>query len=144
MLGWRRTALAIVVALLFLGATRLHAGDPATMGRHYVVHLDDAATAVDEPKAVALELALTYGGHLDVSAPGTIAVSMSAEEARLLAADPRVKAVRETTAPSAAEPAPSRRIIANDVLPPITVGPTSMMAQATSFTWEPIATPTTR
>jgi hypothetical protein len=48
---------------------------------------------------------------------------MSAEAARLLAADPRVKAVRETTAPSAPKPAPSRRIIAKDVLPPITVGP---------------------
>jgi hypothetical protein len=98
MLGWRRTAFAAIVALLFLTATRLHAGDPATMERHYVVDLDDAATAVDEPKAVAFELARTYGGHLEVSAPGTIAVSMSAEEARLLAADPRVKTVRETTA----------------------------------------------
>ncbi len=48
---------------------------------------------------------------------------MSAEEARPLAADPRVKAVRETTATSDPKQAPPRRIIADDVLPPITVGP---------------------
>ncbi len=115
-----------ITAALLLGALRLRAGDPASMNQHYLVELSEAATAVDDPDAVATELAQTYGGHPEAPAPGRIrgfAMTMSAPEARLLAADPRVKAVRETTAPSALKQAPPRRIIADDVLPPITVGP---------------------
>ena len=128
---WKPTAIVVATALLLLSAGPLRAGDPPALERRYLVQLDEAATAVDEPRTVAADLAQTYSGRLDVSSAGGIrgfAISMDAEHARLLAADPRVKAVRETAAPRS-EPAPSasaaRRIKAAEVvpLPPITVGP---------------------
>jgi RHS repeat-associated protein len=124
--AWKRTTTAAFASLMLLAAGPMYAEGPASINQHYLVELSEAAAAVGDPNAVAAELVQTYGGHSEAPAPGRIhgfAITMSAEEARLLAADPRVKAVRETTAPSAPKQAPPRRIIADDVLPPITVGP---------------------
>ena len=145
-------AITFAAAFSIVGraAEPVRTGDMAGLRGHYLVELDDAATAVDDTSTVAVELARTYGGRLEIYAATGFhgfAVSMNAESARLLAADPHVKAVRETrqtpasatrepgpgaVAPPASattEPAPrlsfARRIIAPDGAPlaPIVVGP---------------------
>jgi RHS repeat-associated protein len=92
-----------------MGAGTVHAQQTGAFSRHYLVELNEAA-AVDDAGDVASEIARTYGGRLEVYASlgfHGFAIATTAEQARLIANDPRVRSVSENgTATAVITPPP--------------------------------------
>jgi RHS repeat-associated protein len=131
----RRSVIVVCALAALLGAGTAHAQGSGYF-RHYVVALDELATATDDPASVAADLAHAYGGRLEIYAAEGFrgfAIAISDEKAKLLAADPRVKSVREyggskagNERPVTVAAQPPAALVAapnGTPLPPIQVGP---------------------
>ena len=131
----RRSVIVVCAFAVLLGAGTAHAQGSGYF-RHYVVALDELATATDDSATVAADLAHAYGGRLELYAAvgfRGFAIAISDEKAKLLAADPRVKSIRETDGSkeagdraltAAVRPAPALVAAPNGTpLGPIQVGP---------------------
>lgn len=125
--------LALRVFFAVLAVVPLSAQQITPWARHYLVELEESATAVDDVDAVAAQLSRAYGGRVEMYAAvgfHGFAISMTEEKARLLAADPRVKSLRENAgngdlqkSPMAPVARPALVAAPNAIMPPIEIGP---------------------